>query len=83
MINNWKILDLIEILLQLSKGEFYNSVKEIHQIYTNDLLSRLNANNEKQSSKLDKESIGKTNIMDIIGSNLSIYSLFYHAGRMM
>jgi len=29
LINNWKILDIIEILLQLSKGEFYNSVKEI------------------------------------------------------
>ena len=29
LINNWKILDLIEILLQLSKGDFYNSVKEI------------------------------------------------------
>ena len=29
LINNWKILDIIEILLQLSKGDFYNSVKEI------------------------------------------------------
>ena len=29
LINNWKMIDLIEILLQLSKGEFYNSVKEI------------------------------------------------------
>ena len=29
LLNNWKIIDLIEILLQLSKGEFYNSVKEI------------------------------------------------------
>ena len=29
LINNWKIIDLIEILLQLSKDEFYNSVKEI------------------------------------------------------
>ena len=29
LVNNWKILDLIEILLQLSKGDFYNSVKEI------------------------------------------------------
>ena len=29
LVENWKILDLIEILLQLSKGDFYNSVKEI------------------------------------------------------
>ena len=29
LINNWKMIDLIEILLHLSKGEFYNSVKEI------------------------------------------------------
>ena len=29
LIENWKNMDLIEILLQLSKGEFYNSVKEI------------------------------------------------------
>ena len=29
LINNWKNIDIIEILLQLSKGEFYNSVKEI------------------------------------------------------
>ena len=29
LLNNWKIIDLIEILLQLSKGDFYNSVKEI------------------------------------------------------
>ena len=29
LITNWKNIDLIEILLQLSKGEFYNSVKEI------------------------------------------------------
>ena len=29
LIENWKNIDLIEILLQLSKGEFYNSVKEI------------------------------------------------------
>ena len=29
LINNWKMIDLIEILLQLSKGEYYNSVKEI------------------------------------------------------
>ena len=29
LIDNWKIIDLIEILLQLSKGDFYNSVKEI------------------------------------------------------
>ena len=28
LINNWIILDLIEILLQLSKGDFYNSVKD-------------------------------------------------------
>jgi predicted nucleic acid-binding Zn-ribbon protein len=33
----------------------YNSVKEIHQNEMNDLLSRLNANNEKQSSNLDKD----------------------------
>jgi hypothetical protein len=29
LLNNWKIIDLIEILLQLSKGDFYNLVKEI------------------------------------------------------
>ena len=29
LIQNWKMIDLIEILLLLSKGEFYNSVKEI------------------------------------------------------
>ena len=29
LIDNWKILDLIEILLQLSKGDYYNSVKDI------------------------------------------------------
>ena len=29
LLNNWKMIDLIEILLLLSKGEFYNSVKEI------------------------------------------------------
>ena len=29
LVNNWKILDLIEILLQLAKGDFNNSVKEI------------------------------------------------------
>ena len=29
LINNWKNIDLIEILFQLSKGEFYNSVREI------------------------------------------------------
>ena len=29
LINNWKNIDLIEILFQLSKGECYNSVREI------------------------------------------------------
>ena len=29
LLENWKILDLIETLIELSKGEFYNSVKEI------------------------------------------------------
>lgn len=47
LINNWKYLELIEILLKLSKGEYYNSVKEIFkwpiqnipEIFTITLLS--------------------------------------------
>ena len=59
LINNWKIIDLIEILLQLSKGEFYNSVKEIFKWPIKNIpeiisLSLVNSNPDNDSFLYDE-----------------------------